>query len=342
MRKTETPPERWIIEELWRPLAGAAPGALDLRDDAALLQVPPGRSLVITQDSLVAGVHFFADDAPEDVAAKALRTNLSDICAKGAQARGYFMSLFLPRECSRAWLRRFAAGLAADQEQYGMALMGGDTVRTPGPLAITITMTGEVAHDRYVSRRGARPGDHVLVSGTIGDAALGLFLRRNPDLARGIDEQVRAFLDQRFLRPQPRTGLAALLGEMASAAMDVSDGLAGDLALLCGESGVGAQVEAAAVPLSKAARALLERRPELMRLVLGGGDDYELLCALPPQRSAAFKARAREAGVRVSRIGMITAGQGTPEFRDADGRIIRLERASYQHDGGGEGSASEA
>ncbi len=319
-----------------RPLARHAPGAFDLRDDAALLEVPSGRRLVISQDSLVAGVHFFAGDPPEDIAARALRTNLSDICAKGAQARGYFMSLFLPADCSGDWLRRFADGLAADQERFGIALMGGDTVRTPGPLAITITMTGEVERLRYVTRSGARPGDRLFVSGSIGDAALGLFLRRNPQLAGELDERDRAFMDQRFRRPQPRTQLAGLLGDMARAAMDISDGLAGDLRHLCRESGTGAQVEAAAVPLSKAARALLARRPDLMRLILGGGDDYELLCAIPAEHSASFAARAGEAGVRVSPVGVMTAGQGEPEFRDVGGHIIRLAHTSYQHDGAGE------
>src|SRR4029079_5409063 len=229
-----------LIARFFKPLA-THPGALGLTDDAALLKPPPGCDLVLTTDAIMAGVHFFPDDPPGQLSRKALRVNLSDLAAKGAKPLGFLLSLALPAEVSENWLSAFAAGLKADADAYGCALLGGDTDRTPGPLTISIAMLGTVPKDTMVRRAGAKPGDRIMVTGTIGDAALGVRLRRGAAWKVPLDE--REYLLSRYLLPQPRTAVAKAVRTNASAAMDISDGLAGDLAKLCRVSGVAATVE---------------------------------------------------------------------------------------------------
>src|SRR5262249_42913063 len=196
------------------------------------LKPPAGHDLVLTADGIVAGIHFFPDDPPATVAKKALRVNLSDLAAKGARPLGFLLTLALPKETGDAWLAAFARGLGADGESFGCPLLGGDTVRTLGPVAISITAFGAVPRGKMVRRAGAQPGDRVLVTGTIGDAALGLELRREPSAAKrwGLARRHQAFLATRYLVPEPRNALAAAVRVHASAAMDASDGLASDLA----------------------------------------------------------------------------------------------------------------
>lgn len=193
-----------LIARYFAPIAGEA--GLALKDDVALLRPPEGSDLVVTVDGLVAGVHFFADDPAEAIAAKALRVNLSDLASKGARPLGFLLTLAMPADITAAWLEAFAAGLGEDARTYGCPLIGGDTVRTPGPLTLSITALGAVPRGRLPARTQAEPGDLVYVTGTIGDAALGLQLRlgRGPDLA----EADRAHLQERYLRPQPRLALA--------------------------------------------------------------------------------------------------------------------------------------
>lgn len=319
-----------LIGRYFKPLA-THPGALGLLDDAAVLAVPKGQELVITADAIVGGIHFFPDDAPDAVAKKALRVNLSDLAAKGAKPAGFLLTLALPKRSER-WLSAFARGLGADARRYGCALLGGDTVTTPGPVAISITAFGVLPRGSMLRRSGARAGDRVVVTGTIGDAALGLKLRHKPALARrwSLDATMRRHLLNRYLLPQPRNALAAALRAHASAAMDVSDGLAGDIGKLCRASGVGADVETARVPLSKAAQRAVTADPRLIEAALTGGDDFEVVAAIPARKLRSFVAASRRAGVRVTEIGRVTAGS-TARFLGGNGAPLRFARASFSH-----------
>jgi thiamine-monophosphate kinase len=312
------PAEFALIARHFRPLAG--PGALDLRDDAALLVPPVGRELVLTVDAMVAGVHFLPDDPADLVGRKLLRVNLSDLAAKGATPLGYLMTVSAPRATPEAWFAGFAAGLAADQAEFAIALLGGDTTSTPGPLSLSLTAIGHVAPGRMVRRVGAAVGDGVWVTGTIGDGALGLAVARQK-----LVDPSGQLLD-RYRLPRPRLGLP--IAGIASAAMDVSDGLVQDLGHLCRAAGLRGEIEAALVPLSDAARAA---GAEWLTTCLTGGDDYELLLAVPPVHEAALREAARDAGVPVTRIGTFHVGAPDVVVRDAVGQPIALDRPGWSH-----------
>jgi thiamine-monophosphate kinase len=330
-RQGDTGEDR-LIARYFAPIA-RHPGAFDLTDDAAVLTPPAGTDLVLTTDAIVAGVHFFADDPAAAVAQKALRVNLSDLAAKGAEPEGFLLTLALPDGVTEAWLAAFAQGLGTDADAYGCPLLGGDTVRTPGPVSIAITAFGLVPHGAMVRREGAKAGDRLFVTGTIGDAALGLRLRGDLDVAGcwSLDRAACNHLLWRYRLPQPRGALAAALRGHASAAMDVSDGLAGDLAKLCRVSGVTAEIEIAKVPLSVPAQAALAAEPRLIEPILSGGDDYEVVAAVPADKAASFRHAATAAGVPVSEIGAVTAGEAAPRFLDRAGREITLGRLSFSH-----------
>lgn len=328
---TGLPSEDDLIARHFAPLAG--PAGLGLLDDAALVPVPEGHDLVATQDALVAGVHFFPDDPPEAIARKALRVNLSDLAAKGAAPLGYLLALALPDSTTDEDLAGLAAGLRADGEAFGLPLLGGDTVRTPGPLMLSVTALGTVPRGRMVRRTGVHAGDEIWVTGTIGDAALGLQLRLAPGRPgfRALDEAGRGHLLDRYLLPQPRNVLAPVLLDLASGGMDVSDGLVGDLRKMLRVSGVTAEIDVDAVPLSSAARAAIAAEPGLLETALGGGDDYELLVALPPASAAAFVARAAAGGVNVTRIGSALAGTEPPRFLRGDDPDFSIAHGSFSH-----------
>ena len=316
-----------LISRYFKPLA-TDPGALGLTDDAAILK-PSGDELVVTTDAIVEGVHFLPNDPPDTVARKALRVNLSDLAAKGAAPAGFVLTLAL-RVPDDAWLTAFARGLGEDATQFGCSLLGGDTVSTPGPLMISITAFGRVPPGRMVRRIGAKAGDRVVVSGTIGDAALGLELLKSAAAAAlGGDE--REMLIGRYRVPQPRVALAQAVRDHASAAMDVSDGLAGDLAKLCAASEVSAAIDAQSIPLSGPARTLLGSGAASIESIVSGGDDYEILCTIPENRFEAFEQAAKLAGVAVTSIGTIIAGLAVPRFIDGQGAEIALPRLSYSH-----------
>ncbi|MHA1524645.1 MAG: thiamine-phosphate kinase [Alphaproteobacteria bacterium] len=314
--------EKTIIAEILAPLA-TAPGALGLADDAALVRCPAGHELVISQDTLIAGVHFHDTDPADLIAAKALRVNLSDLAAKGAAPLAYFLSLGLAPNQTLDWVRDFAAGLAGDQREFGLTLYGGDTVSAPGGPMITITVIGTCPQGAMVPRSGANSGDHLYVSGTIGDSALGLL-----EVQRGA---TGGPLAQRYLVPQPRLGLAIALRDNASAAMDISDGLVVDLGRMMQASRCSAQVECEAVPLSPAARALIGTTPELFDRALTGGDDYEIVCAVAPRQVKAFEAASRQAGIMVTKIGQVTAGNAPLSFVDAKGSQRNITDYSHAH-----------
>jgi thiamine-monophosphate kinase len=317
-----------LIARYFRPLA-TDPGAFGLADDAAVLQAH-GDDIVVTTDAIVEGVHFLADDPPDTVARKALRVNLSDLAAKGAIPAGFVLTLAL-REPDETWLTPFARGLGSDAGLFGCPLLGGDTVSTPGPLMISITAFGRVPAGRMVHRSGARPGDRVVVTGTIGDAALGLDILKGGAVAATLADDARAMLVGRYRVPQPRNALAEAVRDHANAAMDVSDGLAGDLAKLCAASRVSAVIDAPALPLSAAAGALVGRGAVGIETLVSGGDDYEILCAIPEDRLEAFAQSAALAGVAVTSIGAVIVGTAVPKFLDGQGREVPLPRLSYSH-----------
>jgi thiamine-monophosphate kinase len=317
-----------LIARYFKPLA-TDPGAFDLTDDAAILK-SSGDELVVTTDAIVEGVHFLADDPPDSIARKALRVNLSDLAAKGAVPTGFVLTLAL-READDAWLTPFARGLGEDAAQFQCPLLGGDTVSTPGPLMISITAFGRVPPGRMVRRAGAKPGDRVVVSGTIGDAALGLDVLKGGAVAAVLAGDAAALLVERYRVPQPRTALAQAVRNHASAAMDVSDGLAGDLAKLCAASGVSAAIDARSVPLSEPAQSLLTRGIVGIESIVSGGDDYEILCTVPETSFEAFEHAAKLANVPVTSIGMVISGTTPPSFLDAQGREIALPLTSWSH-----------
>jgi thiamine-monophosphate kinase len=319
-----------LIARYFRPLA-TDPGAFDLNDDAAILKAA-GEDIVVTTDAIVEGVHFLPDDPPDTLARKALRVNLSDLAAKGATPAGFVLTLAL-RAADDAWLKPFASALGEDAAQFVCPLLGGDTVSTPGPLMISITAFGRVPAGKMVHRSGARPGDRVMVTGTIGDAALGLDLLKGGPIATALadDAAAREMLAGRYRVPQPRNALARAVADHASAAMDVSDGLAGDLAKLCAVSGVSADIDSTRIPLSAAAAALLARGAVGIEAIVAAGDDYEVLCTIPENRFDAFARAAAAVGVAATCIGTVTAGKSVPRFLDAEGRAIALKRLSYSH-----------
>ena len=311
-----------FIARRLRPLA-TTPGALALTDDAALLDPAPGRQLVLTKDAMVAGVHFLPDDPPGQIAQKLLRVNLSDLAAMGAAPLGYLLALARPKEISDAWLEEFCVGLAADNAMFGIALLGGDTVSTPGPLTLSLTAIGEVPTGLALLRSGARPGEDVWISGTLGEAALGLKVLQG---ALDVTEPARTFLMERYRLPRPRLALGQALRGIASAAIDVSDGLVADLGHILETSGVGAAVHADALPLSEAVRGL----PGARDAALAGGDDYELLFTAPSKRRAEITALSRRLDLPLSRIGMIRADQGL-HVLDEKGQELPVRKAGWQH-----------
>lgn len=316
-----------LIARYFGPLA-SDPGALGLTDDAAFIKPPPGCELVLKTDAIVGGVHFFPDDPAHTVAAKALRVNLSDLAAKGAKPLGFLVTLALPSGTSDAWLKSFADGLREDAATYKCPLFGGDTVRTPGPVMVSVATFGSVPEGRMVRRSTAKVGDKVFVTGTIGDAALGLKLRTGASWP--LSEAQRAHLADRYLLPRPRSALAETVLHYASASMDVSDGLVGDLTKLCRVSGVAAEIDAARVPLSDAGRAVLDADLAARETAFTGGDDYEILCTVEPAKVDRFRVAAMAAKVAVTEIGTIGEGEGA-RFRDAQGDQLVFQHGAFSH-----------
>ncbi|NBX03887.1 MAG: thiamine-phosphate kinase [Alphaproteobacteria bacterium] len=300
-----------IIQTIFAPLARGFSGSLNLTDDAALIDVPAGHQLVATKDALVAGVHFFESDDAALIAKKALRTNLSDLASMGAEPLCYLLAIMLPKDAPTPWLQRFADGLLQDQTEFGIHLAGGDTVATPGPLSLSITALGLVPTGAALRRNGAKIGDDVYVSGTLGDSALGLAA-----INSGSDEP---YLTQRYLLPQPRVSLGVSLRGAASACLDISDGLVQDLGHICAASNVGADIVAEKIPLSPAAQKL----PDALTAALSGGDDYELLFTASPENASKIPTGC-------TRIGKITAGEGV-RMLDASGNPIEISHKGFSH-----------
>ncbi len=331
--------EKQLIETVFQPLTEGIEPALALKDDCACLRFDRDQDIIVTKDALVSGIHFFADDSPADIGWKSLAVNLSDLAAKGARPHSYMLAIAIPKDISLHWLMDFAAGLKDMQDSSGCQLIGGDTVFTPGPLTISISAFGVGPLGEFVPRHGAKPGDLVYVSGTIGDSALGLQLRREMGVMQsiGISEADKGYLGRRYLRPIPRLNLSPSLRSFASAAMDISDGLLGDFRTLCKASGVSGKLFFEDVPLSSAARNVLDHSKdpklgfEIIDIIVGGGDDYEILAIVPPESRVKFEKGASEAGVEVTKIGHIEQGTENQVLMLEQGRPVHPKTESYLH-----------
>ena len=314
------------IRRFFAPLAG--PGGLGLLDDAAIVDCRAGRRFVFTADAVVAGVHYLPNDPPDLVARKLLRVNLSDLAAMGARPLHYLLTTALPSALGADWVGAFARGLAEDQRRFEIDLLGGDSVATSGPAVLSLTAIGDVAAGMEVRRSGARVGDFVWVSGTIGDAFLGL------DVLRGAYPQLspehRAELTGRFHLPDPRVDLGRRLAGIAHAMIDISDGLLADLGHICETSGVAAIVELAALPLSPAARVIVDREPGVRTALAAGGDDYELLFTASAGSTKAIDDLSSALGLPITRIGEIEPGDRV-RLVDAQGRTIAIDEPGYRH-----------
>lgn len=320
--------ERDLIDTLLKPLAGH-PAARGLTDDAAVLAPPLGRDLVFTHDVLACGVHYLADDPPSDVAWKLLAVNLSDLAAMGARPVGVLMGLGLSAAEGNGWLAAFAEGLRRALERWNVALLGGDTVGGLDRAVLGLTAIGQVEAGSAVARSGARPGDDLYVTGSIGDAGLGLAI------AKGEAEPDKYLLN-RFRRPEPRLAAGAGLVGLATAAMDVSDGLLIDAQRLATASGMALSVDLAALPLSPAAAARTPRNDDAYVERATAGDDYELLFTAPPAAHAAVEALVKRCRLPITRVGAVSAGEGL-SVTGLQGDPVRVERLGYEHEAGGRG-----
>jgi len=316
------------IARFFAPLASANDGALGLKDDAALFLPAAGRRVVVTADALVEGVHFPEKELPGFIAKKLLRVNLSDLAAMGAIPRAYLLVLALPRKVNDAWLEAFSTGLKEDQEAFGVTVIGGDMVATHGPLTLSLTLLGEAGEEGIMTRSGAQAGDVVFVSGTIGDAALGLRVLVG-ELA-GLDKEDADFLIARYQLPEPRVELGRRLTGLASAGMDISDGLAADLGHICEASNLGGRIDASRVPLSPVVRAALAVDLSLIKTILGGGDDYELLFTAAPEHESKIMALGDSMNLKLTAVGTILEGDGVVVY-DGYGAEIVLNHQGFKH-----------
>jgi thiamine-monophosphate kinase len=317
------------IDHLLRPLA-CAPEALGLMDDAAAIPSRPGQDLIVSKDAMVAGVHFLAADPLDLVARKLIRANLSDLAAKGAEPYGYFLAIAWPAGAGWAERERFAAGLAEDQGRFALSLLGGDTVSTPGPLTLSMTILGWTPSGAMVRRSAARPGDRVLVSGTIGDGWLGLKAARG-ELA-GVAPEAAEWLAGRYRLPEPRIELREALRARAGGAADVSDGLIADASHIAKASGVQLRLKLERLPVSEPASQWLDRQPDRARALAAlatGGDDYEIVLTAAPSHVQPLIAEAEAAGVALTEIGEAVDGEGAAAL--FDGCELEIERTGWRH-----------
>jgi thiamine-monophosphate kinase len=304
------------IARYFAPLAG--PEGLGLQDDAAIFTPPSGRELVLTVDQMLEGIHFLTGDAPDLIARKLLRRNLSDLAAMGAVPSGYLLTTALPPGIDEAWLEAFANGLAQDQAEFGINLFGGDSSSSQQHISLTVTMIGHIAPGSALRRNGAKPGDEIWVTGTIGDAALGLRARRDEFC------DPSGFLTRRSLLPSPRIGLR--LANIATAAIDISDGLLQDLAHICTASGVSAVIHSDLVPKSPAVAALDN---DMLEALLTEGDDYELLLAVPAENSAQLVIAC--GNMSISKIGHFFAGDSRVKILGPDFHELKFANPGWRH-----------
>lgn len=337
-----------FIKTFLKPLAKNMKGSLGLDDDAAILPHKPGKDIITSKDILHADQHFYKEDDPANIAHKALATNLSDIAAKGATPLCFMLGIAFPKAPEEKWLKGFIKGLESISDKYNCHLLGGDTTGTKGLLSLSVTIFGEIEAGKMVKRRGAKPGDHLYLSGSVGNAALGFLLKSDqlgiqptdmgfePDLKKwSLTSEQRQQLEESYLRPTPRVELAEPLKNYASAAMDVSDGLLADLPKLCAASACGADIELASIPFSEPAKIVFAAQKaeqhKLHNLCLSWGDDYEILSAVPPENAVNYVNEARIQGINVQKIGKITPpGQGI-RLLDETGTPCQFNSLNFSH-----------
>jgi len=311
-----------LIAACFKPLSKGYSGSLNLTDDAAIVSLPAGQELVVTTDAISAGVHFLGNEEPALIARKLLRCNLSDLAAKGAAPLAYFLNVMLPTDTTPEWVHGFADGLRQDQAEYSIHLAGGDTIATKGPATFSMTALGVIPAGKMLRRCSARPGDIIVVSGTLGDSALGLISLRG---AAG-DE----YLINRYLLPEPRLALGKKLLGLANASMDISDGLVQDLGHICEESKVGATIRRPLLPLSKPAAAMIKNDEKLWDKIVGGGDDYELLFTVPASKKQEIGALAAKLDLPLTVIGEIIVGDSV-QLLDENNKTVPLANKGYRH-----------
>ncbi|MBT5913267.1 MAG: thiamine-phosphate kinase [Rhodospirillaceae bacterium] len=319
------------IKKYFKPLASAERGSLDLLDDAAVLPIGSASELVISTDALVEGIHYVGDEDASLIAQKSLRTNLSDMAAMGAAPWAYTLSLILDplKKCSAdQWLDSFVAGLQIDQNKYDVRLIGGDSVVGAGPTVISITIIGKLNNKGPLVRSGALQNDDVYVSGTIGDSAAGLQVIKGSLDFLDLSDQI--YLKNRYYLPQPRVALGSALVGLASAAMDVSDGLIQDMGHLCSASGLGAIINWPNVPLSPPVITLLESKSISISAIINGGDDYELLFTAPSILRPDIEELSKKTEVPLTRIGYMTEGADVL-LMDKENQLISLAGAGFKH-----------
>jgi len=322
------PGEFEIIEEIFSPLAAHAPGALRLKDDAAWCALPVGHEMIVTADALVEGVHFSAEDPPALIARKALRVNLSDLAAKGAKPEGYLLTISIAPWVSIDWLKDFAGGLATDQNEFGISLIGGDTTSTPGPLTLSVTALGSTPSGAMLRRDGAVEGQCVFVTGTVGDSGAGLAILEGE--GDHLSDADRDFLVKRYFLPEPRLFFGGLMKGLATSSVDVSDGLLADLGHIASTSGVEITLEAARIPMSAALINLWGDKVETIIRAATAGDDYEIAFTAPASLRQPLKAAADEVGVTVAEIGRVGAGRGVA-LLDESGHPLEIKKSGFTH-----------
>jgi thiamine-monophosphate kinase len=317
-----------LIKTYFSPLSEQTEGAFNLTDDAAVLEVPVEQSLVVTTDTLVEGIHFLSEDGPKDIAAKLLRVSLSDLAAMGAMPAYYSLAIAVTPFMSVEWFKEFSQNLAADQAEFGITLIGGDTVSTSGPLTLSLTAMGFVKTGTALRRSGACIGDDIWVSGSIGDSALGL------KVAKGEFDSLAAenkdYLLSRYRRPLPRTSLGQELINNVHSVIDVSDGLVADLGHICKTSDVGAKILMGKIPLSVAGKEAIAIKPRSIDLILSGGDDYELLFTADSTFQKLSKIISERTNVSLTKIGTIIKTKSVCVL-DLNGKRYPVSKAGYTH-----------
>ena len=318
-----------LIKTYFRPLAENIPSSLSLVDDAAILCAEPGSELVVTNDISIAGVHFFEDDPADLIARKCMRVNLSDLAAMGAKPLTYLMAVALTKPANPNWLELFSNGLLNDQIRYGLGLSGGDTVATPGPLSISITMFGKIDEGKALKRTNAKVGDDIWVSGTVGDAAVALKIRLGEIYLT--NQKAKKHLLKRLNLPEPRIALGSSLIGIANSATDISDGLVADLNNICEASGVGAIIQDKRIPLSKwIVSQILETKQLDLPDIISGGGDYELVFTAPPRYGNEIQHLYKKLELRISKVGTIV-NDDSVRLIDEDGQDIPLCTKGFRH-----------
>ena len=326
----DKPSEFELIERYLRPLA-LDPSAFSLKDDAAILDVPAGKQLVVSKDLLIGGRHFFPDDAPKMIAQKAIRSNVSDLISKGAKPYRYSLGLAFSKAPSHSFMETFADGLGEDQAHYGWSLIGGDTTKGASDFMISITAYGLCDKGQMVRRAGCKVGDALYVSGTLGDSALGLCQRQKPELFAQLNADDKTYLNDAYLLPQPPKGLEEVIAKHASASMDISDGLFSDLAHMCRASGVCAEIDQQAIPLSPATQNAIAHDPSLLKTALKGGDDYQCLMAISVEQEMAFNNLCADKRLTVRKIGVfVTPTEPLFKLNNGDG-YLDSELGGFTH-----------